>query len=188
MITIKFNGFGGQGAVTAAEAAALAFWLSGFEAQAFPAFGPERTGQPVAAFTRADKQIIRTREPIAQPDWQIFTDEKLLVYTELTNYLSHSEIIISSELNLEQLTAAMPALKRCQAKQLHLINAKAAAGEAGHSLTINSVLLGAFSGLTGLFGPANLDSAIEQKFKDKGEALVTANAQAAKLGYDAVKK
>ncbi|MEM0385135.1 MAG: 2-oxoacid:acceptor oxidoreductase family protein, partial [Nitrososphaeria archaeon] len=51
MIEIRWHGRGGQGAVTASELLANAVVRVGKFAQFFPAFGPERRGAPVLAFT-----------------------------------------------------------------------------------------------------------------------------------------
>lgn len=52
MFQIRLHGRGGQGVVTAAEMLALAGFMEGHKAQAFPSFGSERTGAPVVAFAR----------------------------------------------------------------------------------------------------------------------------------------
>jgi hypothetical protein len=67
MFEVRFHGRGGQGVVTSAELLALAGFLEGRHAQAFPSFGSERTGAPVVAFCRFDGRPIRVREPIATP-------------------------------------------------------------------------------------------------------------------------
>jgi pyruvate ferredoxin oxidoreductase gamma subunit len=64
--------------VTAAELLATAVFAEGGYAQAFPTFGSERTGAPVAAFCRIDIKPIRSREPIAFPDTVIIADVTLL--------------------------------------------------------------------------------------------------------------
>jgi pyruvate ferredoxin oxidoreductase gamma subunit len=61
MVSIRFHGRGGQGVVTAAELLATAAFHEGRYAQAFPSFGSERTGAPVAAFCRIDQRPIRLR-------------------------------------------------------------------------------------------------------------------------------
>ena len=49
------------------ELLAVAAFEDGKEAQAFPAFGSERMGSPVVAFTRYSDRKIRTRTQIEQP-------------------------------------------------------------------------------------------------------------------------
>ena len=45
---MRIHGRGGQGVVTAAELLSVAAFDDGRHAQAFPSFGSERTGAPVA--------------------------------------------------------------------------------------------------------------------------------------------
>lgn len=45
MFQIRLHGRGGQGVVTAAEMLALAGFMEGHKAQAFPSFGSERTAR-----------------------------------------------------------------------------------------------------------------------------------------------
>lgn len=68
MHEIRLHGRGGQGVVTAAELLSIAAFIDGSFAQAFPSFGSERSGAPVAAFCRIDACAIRLREPITEPD------------------------------------------------------------------------------------------------------------------------
>jgi pyruvate ferredoxin oxidoreductase gamma subunit len=78
MYAVRIHGRGGQGVVTAAELLAMAVFAEGGYAQAFPTFGSERTGAPVAAFCRIDTKPIRSREPIASPEAVIIADVTLL--------------------------------------------------------------------------------------------------------------
>ena len=78
MQQIRLHGRGGQGVVTAAELIAIASFKNGFEAQAFPSFGVERTGAPLQAFVRVDKKFIRTREQVYNPDILIILDSTLI--------------------------------------------------------------------------------------------------------------
>ena len=78
MYEIRFHGRGGQGAVMAAQALADAAVRVGFQAQAFPYFGAERRGAPVAAFARIDRKKIRLKSQIYQPDLVVIMDESLM--------------------------------------------------------------------------------------------------------------
>ena len=78
MLQVRFHGRGGQGVVTAAELLSVAAFNEGRHAQAFPVFGSERTGAPVAAFCRIDDEAIRTHEPISEPDVVVIQDPTLL--------------------------------------------------------------------------------------------------------------
>lgn len=78
MFQVRFHGRGGQGVVTAAEVLSVAAFLDGLEAQAFPSFGAERTGSPVAAFCRVSDAPIRDRQPVTTPDAIVVQDATLL--------------------------------------------------------------------------------------------------------------
>jgi Pyruvate ferredoxin/flavodoxin oxidoreductase len=54
MLQVRIHGRGGQGVVSGAEVLAVAAFLEGRHAQAFPSFGSERMGAPVMAFCRID--------------------------------------------------------------------------------------------------------------------------------------
>ena len=76
MIEVIFSGRGGQGVVTAAEVAARAAWRAGWQAQAFPFFGPERLGGQVLSFLRLDKKPITLRQNITAADWLLAFNEQ----------------------------------------------------------------------------------------------------------------
>jgi 2-oxoacid:acceptor oxidoreductase gamma subunit (pyruvate/2-ketoisovalerate family) len=68
MKEIRIHGRGGQGVVMGAEMLAYAFVLEGKYASAFPTFGAERRGAPVAAFLRFDEKPVRETHQIYEPD------------------------------------------------------------------------------------------------------------------------
>jgi 2-oxoacid:acceptor oxidoreductase gamma subunit (pyruvate/2-ketoisovalerate family) len=78
MLEVRFHGRGGQGAVTSARILAIAADKEGKHSQAFPAFGPERRGAPVQAFTRIDNRPITLRSLVYEPDYIIVLDPSLL--------------------------------------------------------------------------------------------------------------
>jgi pyruvate ferredoxin oxidoreductase gamma subunit len=75
---IVFYARGGQGAKSAAEIMAQAALSEGKFVQAFPSFGPERSGAPVETYLRISNKKIRTREPITKPNVLVILDETLL--------------------------------------------------------------------------------------------------------------
>lgn len=83
MLQVRFHGRGGQGVVTAAELLSVAAFLDGHEAQAFPSFGSERMGAPVAAFCRISDTPIRLREPVTEPDVVVVVDATLLHHVDV---------------------------------------------------------------------------------------------------------
>ncbi len=79
MIEVLWHGRGGQGAFTAARLLGAAASLAeGRHALAFPAFGPERRGAPMRAFTKMSKAPIGDRSAIKRADYVIYLDDTLL--------------------------------------------------------------------------------------------------------------
>lgn len=78
MLEIRIHGRGGQGSVVAAYLLATAAFESGFQCQAFPSFGAERRGAPVASFVRIARQPIRRRCQVREPHFVIVQDPGLL--------------------------------------------------------------------------------------------------------------
>jgi len=94
MIEIRWHGRGGQGAVTASEILANATLRCDKYAQSFPAFGPERRGAPVLAFTRIDDNPIEIRWQVAEPDLVVVLDASLLSVVNVTSGLKKEGIVI----------------------------------------------------------------------------------------------
>src|SRR4029078_7196067 len=78
MFQVRIHGRGGQGVLSAAEMLSVAAFEEGRYAQAFPSFGSERMGAPVAAYCRIDGAPIRLREPVLEPDLVVVQDVTLL--------------------------------------------------------------------------------------------------------------
>jgi pyruvate ferredoxin oxidoreductase gamma subunit len=94
LIEIIFHARGGQGAKSAAEILAQAALGEGKFVQAFPSFGPERSGAPTKTYVRISDREIRTREPITDPDIVIVLDETLLDGVKVTDGLDKNEALI----------------------------------------------------------------------------------------------
>ncbi len=63
MLEIIIQGRGGQGAQTAGNLLARAFFADGKYVQTFSTYGGARRGGPVSSFIRVDDQPIRQRYP-----------------------------------------------------------------------------------------------------------------------------
>ena len=79
MKEIILVGRGGQGAKSAAQIIALAAAEKGLYVQAFPEYGPERTGAPTKSYVRISNKKIRTNEPLKNADYIIIIDDTINV-------------------------------------------------------------------------------------------------------------
>jgi pyruvate ferredoxin oxidoreductase gamma subunit len=94
ILEIIFHARGGQGAKTAAEIIAQAALTEGKNVQAFPNFGPERSGAPTKTYLRLSDHKIRTHEPIVDPDVVLVLDETLVDSEKMTEGLDKNEALI----------------------------------------------------------------------------------------------
>lgn len=74
----RWHGRGGQGVVTSNQMLGKAALSEGNYIQAFPEFGPERTGAPVRAFLRISKKPIQVYAQVYAPDVVVCIDPSLL--------------------------------------------------------------------------------------------------------------
>ncbi|MFW9967961.1 MAG: 2-oxoacid:acceptor oxidoreductase family protein [Candidatus Thorarchaeota archaeon] len=74
----RWHGRGGQGVVTSNQMLGKAALAEGNYIQAFPEFGPERTGAPVRAFLRISKKPIQVYAQVYNPDIVVCIDPTLL--------------------------------------------------------------------------------------------------------------
>lgn len=74
----RWHGRGGQGVITSNQMLGKAALAEGNYIQAFPEFGPERTGAPVRAFLRISKTPIQVYAQVYKPDVVVCIDPTLL--------------------------------------------------------------------------------------------------------------
>jgi len=78
LVEIRWHGRGGQGVWTASNLLAVAASYEGKYVQSFPAFGPERSGAPITAYTRISDEPIEVHSMIYEPDVVVVLDYTLL--------------------------------------------------------------------------------------------------------------
>ena len=180
MLQVRIHGRGGQGVVSGAELLAVAAFLEGRHAQAFPSFGSERMGAPVMAFCRIDDREIRLREPVIEPDALIIQDSTLLHQVDVFNGLRpQGAVLINSTHPIESL--GLDALvERAPGVRLHVLAATEIAMRHVGRPVPNVPLLAAFAALTRLIGIESVISAIRDKFPAR---VAETNVAAAREAY-----
>ncbi len=181
MIEIRFHGRGGQGAVTASELLARAAFNEGKDVQSFPMYGVERRGAPVTAFTRIDSKAVRNKAQIHEPDIVIVMDMALLDAVDVTAGLkpggkvilntgkSPDEIDLGIDNPVYTVDASSIAVK-------HRLGSKVAP-------IVNTAILGAIVGATGVVKIETLLEVVRNKAPAKKEE----NAMATKQAYEEVR-
>jgi len=176
MIEIRMHGRGGQGAVIACKILAGALYKEGKFAQSFPAFGVERRGAPVMAFTRINDKPIHLRTEIYEPDHLIVLDATLLQTIDITTGLKEGGIIL--------INSALPAESFHLPEEFNITTVDASKIAAKHGLgsrstpIVNTAILGAFSGLTNIVGINAVQEAIGESVPIKAKENVRATHEA----------
>jgi pyruvate ferredoxin oxidoreductase gamma subunit len=164
---VRIHGRGGQGVVTASEMLALAAFLEGRHAQAFPSFGSERTGAPVASFVRISDSPIRVREPVMTPDAVIVQDVTLLHRVDVFAGLRPDGfVVINSAHNIEWCDVCPPS-REDDPEHLVCVNATEIAVRHIGRPVPSAALLGAFAALTDVVTIASVIEAVQERLPGK---------------------
>ncbi|MDR1362259.1 MAG: 2-oxoacid:acceptor oxidoreductase family protein [Holosporaceae bacterium] len=178
MFQVRIHGRGGQGVVTAAEMLSIAAFLEGKYAQAFPSFGSERMGAPVAAFCRISSREIRLREPILEPNALIVQDRTVLEPAHaLEGIAAGGYVLINSPspIGLE--------FDGLDGVTIKCIGATEIAMEHLGKPLPNAVLLGSFAAFTKKIKIDSVIEAIKTKFSG---TIAEKNVAAAVMAYEKI--
>jgi pyruvate ferredoxin oxidoreductase gamma subunit/2-oxoisovalerate ferredoxin oxidoreductase gamma subunit len=181
MIEIRIHGRGGQGAVVASKMLVTAAAKEGKKVQAFPVFGAERRGAPVAAFARIDDQKIRIHSEVYNPDCVIVLDPVLYKTVNVTAGLKAKGFILLNSSNPPG-SYPFPGDFRVATVDASGIAFKHGLGSRTEPI-VNTAILGAFAKMTGLIGMESLAATIRESVPGKGKE----NEAAAREAYDTVK-
>jgi pyruvate ferredoxin oxidoreductase gamma subunit len=180
MFQVRFHGRGGQDVVTAAELLAAAAFSEGRYAQAFPSVGSERIGAPVMSFCRIDDKLIRTHEPVTEPDALIIQDPTLLHQAELFAGLNHQGYtLINSTKGFDEL-GLEDFVRGFHRDRLLVVPASSLAlAHLGRPLP-GAALLGGFAALTWAVSLHSVLAAINERFHGP---VAEGNAMAARAAF-----
>jgi len=180
MIEVRIHGRGGQGAVIASKVLAAAVFREGRYVQSFPAFGVERRGAPVAAFTRIGDEPIRIRCQIYHPDHVMVLDPSLMDVVDVTAGLKKGGWIL--------INSAQPPSAFSLPPEFHVATVDANRIAFKYRLgprtapIVNTAILGAFAKVTGIAG---LEAVIEA-VRDSVPVKIDDNVAATREAYEAV--
>ncbi|MBI3359716.1 MAG: 2-oxoacid:acceptor oxidoreductase family protein [Chloroflexi bacterium] len=173
---IRWHGRGGQGVVTAGKLLAESALEAGQYFQAFPDYGPERSGAPIRAFTRLSDGPITLHNQIEEPDVVIVLDPTLLGNVPVTSGLKPDGVLLVN--TSESPEAIRARLKYAEGRVVTVDASRIAIDELGKEIT-NTPMLGAFARATGLFAVAEIVAQTRQRFAKKfAPELVEANVRA----------
>lgn len=186
-IEIRWHGRGGQGTVTAAKVLADACLSGGRYVQAFPEYGPERSGAPLRAYNRISTKELRMHCPVLHPMVVIIADATLLEGVNVTEGATEDAIFIVN-------TSKDPSVLRTRLnltpkQKVYSVDATKIAIESFGRALPNSSLLGALCRATGV---VSLDSLLEDVRKSFGkkfsQKIIDGNLEATRRGHEEVRE
>lgn len=188
ILEVIFFARGGQGAKSAAEILAQAATSEGKFVQAFPNFGPERSGAPTKTYLRISDQIIRSREPVIDPDAVVVLDDTLLDSQDVAVNLDKNEaLIINSNLSEHQIKEKISAQGGKFAGKIYLVDANGISLEIIGQPRPNTVILGKFVQVTESVKLESVISEFRKIFETKiGQENCEKNIQAIEKAYDSI--
>jgi len=174
MLEIIIQGRGWQGAQTAGNLLALAFFKEGKQVQSFASYGGARRGTPVTSMIRVDDKPIRLRCDIERPGAILCFDRSLLD-TGLLHRATRDTLIMVNSAGLPEDYSSLGDYR------IFPIDGTAISREHDLGRIVNCVLLGAFCYLLGSPAPDTMCRTIVDSTPVKQEE----NAAACRAGFEA---
>ena len=179
---VRFHGRGGQGAVMAAQALAVAASHDGYSAIAFPFFGAERRGAPVLAFARFGEERLRVRTQVYEPHYVVVLDESLIDTVDVLAGLRPGGIVVVNT------TRSPDRLVLSKKAKSATVDATSIALEYTKQAAVNTAMLGAFAKATGLITIEGVEAGIMEVFGRRlSKEIADRNVAAAGAAFDATR-
>ncbi len=181
---VRIHGRGGQGGKTAAQFIAESAMDEDKFVQAFPEYGPERSGAPVTAYARISDEKIRLYQPVRNPDVVLVIDPTLIGPISVSDGMDENGILI---INSPKSPDEMKKETGFKGK-VYTVDATKISLEATGANKPNLPILGALVKATGIISIEALEEKTRQKFEKKlGKEKTQATVDAIKSAYDGVK-
>jgi pyruvate ferredoxin oxidoreductase gamma subunit len=176
VLQIIIQGRGGQGAQTAGNLLAMAYFAEGRQVQAFASYGGARRGTPVSSFLRVDDRPVRLRCDIERAGAILCFDASLLQGALLAAAHSETVIVVNSARSAADFREALPGYRVIP------VDGLAISRRQGLGRIVNSALLGA---LACAVGDPPL-AVLENLLRDESPKLRAENVAACTEGYRTV--
>ena len=181
---IRWHGRGGQGAGTAAKMVAELALGQHKYFQAFPEYGPERSGAPIVAFTRVSDEPIQVYAGIEHPQIVVVLDPSLLSIVDVTKGAPDDAIVL---VNSEMSPTELRKHYGLEGFRYYTIAATRIAVETIRRPIPNTPMVGALTRITGLFPIENVVNFLREDFGKKfPPKVVEGNISAITRSYEEV--
>ncbi|MFA7209167.1 MAG: 2-oxoacid:acceptor oxidoreductase family protein [Parcubacteria group bacterium] len=185
---IIFHARGGQGAKAAAEIIAQAAVNEGKFVQAFPQFGPERSGAPTKTFVRISDKEIRTYEPVIDPDVVVVLDETILDSENVAmDFDNKVALIVNTKKSAAEIGQKIISGGSKFDGRIHSVDANGISMEIVGQPRPNTVILGKFVQVTEAVKLASVTGEFRNIFEHKiGKEITDKNILAIEKAYDTI--
>lgn len=179
MYEIRIHGLGGEGVVKLSDMIGKAATRDGKWAHSLPFFGTEVRGAAVKAFTRVSESPIHIKSYIYEPDVIIVTNDILLEDPQTMKGIKGSgTLLVNTARKKDQPDGPAQYSPLC-------INATDLAYEVLGRPIINTIMLGALIGVTGIISLETAIQIVEEEFSPK---LARLNTMALVRGCEEVRR
>jgi len=178
---VRFHGRGGQGAWTASLLLAQAGLKEEKNIQSFPAFGPERAGAPITAYTRISDEKIHLHSSVYEPDAVVVLDPTLLGPAVSEGVQRGTKLIVNTG---EPADAVRKRLGLKGVETWTVDATELAIKTLGRPIT-NTAMLGTVVRATGVVKLDSLLAVVRERFEGKISEL---NVELVKKAYEEARK
>jgi len=185
---VIFFARGGQGAKTAAEILAQSAVRENKYVQAFPNFGPERSGAPTKTYLRISQKPILTHEPIVDPDVVVVLDDTLLNSQDVSKNVEKNEaLIVNTQLSKDDIQQTISEKGKKFEGKIYPVNADGISLEIVGQPRPNTVILGKFVQVTEAVKLESVIAEFKEIFEKKiGKEITQKNVNAIEKAYDTI--
>jgi pyruvate ferredoxin oxidoreductase gamma subunit len=186
-LEIRWHGRGGQGTVTAAKVLADACLSGGRYVQAFPEYGPERSGAPLRAYNRVSSSALRMHCPVLHPDVVAITDATLLDGVNVAEGAKEDAIfLVNTSKDPSELRAKLGLAPK---QKIYTVDATRIAIECFGRALPNAPMLGAIAKATGIVSLEALLEDVRKSFGKKfSQKIIDGNLEATRRGHGEVRE
>jgi pyruvate ferredoxin oxidoreductase gamma subunit len=187
IVEIRWHGRGGQGTVTAAKVLADACLSGGRYVQAFPEYGPERSGAPLRAYNRVSSGELRMHCPVLHPQVVSVVDATLLDSINVAEGAKEDAVfVVNTTRDPMEIRTKLNAGPK---QKIFTVDATKIANDCIGRALPNSPMLGAICKITGLVTLEHLLEDVRKSFGKKfSQQIIEGNLEATRRGYEEVKE
>ena len=187
IVEIRWHGRGGQGTVTAAKVLADACLSGGRYVQAFPEYGPERSGAPLRAYNRVSSRELRMHCPVLHPQVVSVVDATLLDSINVAEGAKEDAVfVVNTTRDPMEIRTKLNAGPK---QKIFTVDATKIANDCIGRALPNSPMLGAICKITGIVTLEHLLEDVRKSFGKKfSQQIIEGNLEATRRGYEEVRE